>query len=243
MELKEYWEIVWPRWWIVVSVVILAILSNLVFAWQFSPPYQATVRLAVKPQLEPRTEQFYGYDEYYAYVASEFLVDDIIQIIESNAFHNDLGARLQGKLAGKTLGSIEAKKAHRVMTVNVTTGSREDALLIAQAIGDVLSEKGSKYFSSISQQNPEVRVVDPPSVFQVGENRRTLDLALRAVLGLIVGIGIVFLLDYLSDTLRGAAHVENALGLPVLGEIPRETRQMRERSTMRVPRSSWGSEA
>lgn len=230
MELREYWEIVWQRWWIVVGVVILAVLSNIAFTWQFSPPYQATIRLAVKPQLEPRTEQYYGYDEYYAYVASEFLVDDVIQIIESNAFMGDLAARLQGKLTGSSLGSIEAKKAHRVMTVNVTTSSRQDALLIAQAIGDVLSEKGSKYFDAISQQNPQVQVVDPPSVFQVGESRRSLDLALRAVLGLIAGIGIVFLLDYLSDTLRGAAQVERALGLPVLGEIPRESRRAREQS-------------
>ena len=36
----------------------------------------------------------------------------------------------------------------------------------------------------------------------------------------LVGVGIVFLLDYLDNSVRSRADVE-ALGLPVLGEIPR----------------------
>ncbi len=227
MELREYWEILWRRWWVIVAVTVLAALSSVAFSWQLAPPpFKATIRLAVKPQIGAPTEKFYNYDEYYAYVASEYLVDDVINVIESPAFQNDLRAKLQGQLAGG-IGAIEGKKAHRVMTVGVTTASSADALRAAQEIGTLLSEQGSKYFANISAQNPVVTIVDPPSAIQLGESRRAPDLILRVVLGLLVGIGLAFLLDYLSDTIRGAAHLERTIDLPILGEIPRETGRLR----------------
>lgn len=243
MELREYWDILWQRRWVVLAVTVLAMLSNLAFSWQLAPPsYAASVRLAVKPQIEPRTERFYGYDEYYAYVASEYLVDDVINVIESGAFRDDLRTKLQGKLSS-SIGPIEGKKAHRVMTVNVTMSSASDALLVAQAVGELLSETGSKYFSRISSQNPDVQIVDPPSAYQVAENRRSLDIMLRAVLGFLVGLGLALLLEYLSDTMRGAAQVESAIGLPVLGEIPREPRRRAKRPQPRAASSIHSTSA
>ncbi|MCL5962578.1 MAG: Wzz/FepE/Etk N-terminal domain-containing protein [Chloroflexi bacterium] len=231
MELREYWGILWQRRWIILAVVILAVLSNVAFTWRVAPPpFRATIRLAVKPQIEPRSDKFYTFDEYYAYVASEYLVDDVIEVVQSPAFHSDLRAKLAGKLAGG-LGTLEAKKAHRVMSISITSPSHNDALLEAAAVGELLSEKGSKYFSSISSQNPEVKIVDPPSAYQLGENRRSLDLVLRAVLGLLAGIGLAVLLEYLSDTVKGAAYVEGTLGLPVLAEIPQESKRLRRRGS------------
>lgn len=228
MELREYWEILWRRRWIIISVTVLAIFSNLLVSWQFAPPYKATIRLAVRPQIEARTEKFYNYDEYYAYVASEYLVDDVSSVVESRAFVDDLESKLQGKVAGIPLGAVEVKKIHRVMIVGVTLPSKDDALLAAQTVADLLTAKGSKYFANISWQNPEVQLVEPPSAIQVGENRRAMDLALRAMLGLFAGIGIALLLEYLGDTVRGAAQVERSIGLPVLGEIPQETSRLRK---------------
>lgn len=50
-----------------------------------------------------------------------------------------------------------------------------------------------------------------PNVFQ--------DTSLAAVIGLILGIGVVFLIEALDDTVKGPADVARILGLPVLGYI------------------------
>ena len=46
------------------------------------------------------------------------------------------------------------------------------------------------------------------------------DLVLGALLGLLVALGIVFLLESLDDRLRGSAEVEALTGAPALGSIP-----------------------
>ena len=65
-------------------------------------------------------------------------------------------------------------------------------------------------------------LIDGPTINAVGPQRRDqVELPLRILLGVLVGIGLVFLLHYLDTSVREAADLK-ALGLPVLGRIPRK---------------------
>lgn len=52
-----------------------------------------------------------------------------------------------------------------------------------------------------------------------------LNLMLAAVVGLVGGIGLAFLLEHLDDTLANPDEVERALGLPVVASIPHVTEE------------------
>nr|WP_302328545.1 GNVR domain-containing protein [Salirhabdus salicampi] len=47
----------------------------------------------------------------------------------------------------------------------------------------------------------------------------TLNIAIAMVLGLMVGVGLAFLLEYLDNTVKTEDDVEKKLGLPVLGVV------------------------
>jgi capsular polysaccharide biosynthesis protein len=65
-----------------------------------------------------------------------------------------------------------------------------------------------------------VSVVQPPQITAQPTGRNALlNLAARSLVGLIAGVGLAFLLEYLDDSIR-ADEVESLLGLPLLGEIP-----------------------
>ncbi|MDA8189688.1 MAG: Wzz/FepE/Etk N-terminal domain-containing protein [Dehalococcoidales bacterium] len=224
MELNEYWQIIRRHIWLVIGLTLIAFAASWGLGVSFPTAYQATMRLAIKPQSEQRAGSFYTYDEYYAYVATEFLIDDVIEVIESRAFHDDLAQRLAGKVGPLPDRAVQGKKMHRLLMVNVTAGSPEVAQRVAEAVAEILTEPGSKYFASLSWQNPLVTVVDPPRTAQVGESRKYLDVALRTALGFIAGIGLAFLLDYLDGTITGAEQAERLTRLTVLGEIPRRRR-------------------
>ena len=51
--------------------------------------------------------------------------------------------------------------------------------------------------------------------------RERLDLPLKLALAFIAGVGLVFLLDYLDDSIRTREQLE-AVGFSVLAEIPRK---------------------
>ncbi len=229
MEIKEYWDIVRRRAWIVVGLTVLAFAGSWIASAGLAASYQASLRLAVKPQTEQHSSTFYTYDEYYSYVASEYLVDDIIEVIQSQAFKDDLLDRLHGKVTSLPDKAIEGKKSHRVLVVNVTAGSRDAAQLVAETVAQVLTAPGNKYFKDLTSQNPVVTLVDAPRTVQVGESRKFLDIALRTMLGLIAGIALVFLLDYLDGSVTEAQQAERLVGLPVLGEIPRQRKALLRR--------------
>lgn len=76
-------------------------------------------------------------------------------------------------------------------------------------------------FSSTSGTNL-LTVVDPAlPATQPASPRVLLNTLLAAVVGLMLAVGVAFLIEYLDDTLKSPADVEMATGLPTLGTIIR----------------------
>lgn len=224
MELRQYWSIVKSRLWIVVALTVLAFVFALVFQPEYQESYEAQTKLAIKSSGGQVGGAYYS-AEYYNYLASEYLVDDIATAIESSSFLDDVQERLKDRPEGVPFGRIVTKKTHRVLTIAVTSSKAQDALDIARMSGEILSDPGAKYWLQLGASNPEVAVIQPAIVVAAsGEKRALLDIGLKAVLGLLVGLGLAFLLDYLDGSLRDRGDAERTLGLQVLGEVPRERR-------------------
>ena len=50
--------------------------------------------------------------------------------------------------------------------------------------------------------------------------QKTLNVAIAFVMGLMVSVGIVFLMEYLDTTIKTEKDIEHYLGLSVIGTIP-----------------------
>ncbi len=68
---------------------------------------------------------------------------------------------------------------------------------------------------------PYVDILDRPVGSTEIDPRGRLNILLGALLGLILGTGAAFFLEYLDRTIRTSADVESFLGIPALGIIPR----------------------
>jgi polysaccharide biosynthesis transport protein len=66
------------------------------------------------------------------------------------------------------------------------------------------------------------QVAEPPSF--AARPRVALNLALGAVIGLLVGLGLAFFIEYLDTSVKTMDDVENLLGVPVLAIIPKNVR-------------------
>jgi capsular polysaccharide biosynthesis protein len=68
-----------------------------------------------------------------------------------------------------------------------------------------------------------------------------MNIAIAVVIGLMVGVGLSFLLEYLDNTLKTEQDIENLLELPVMGvittikDVPKATNVQRPDVTARVP--------
>jgi capsular polysaccharide biosynthesis protein len=231
MELRQYWRIVWKRVWVVLVLVVVVGLVSL--GTYTAPPmtFQATLRFTVGIVPEKRPSAEYGYDYYYTWVTSEYVADDLAEIVKGGAFATAVREQMAAvgvsspvNLAGSISGSAE----HRILTVTVArTGTDEAAgevTRIADAVVAVLEERAGAFFGQVGHDSAAVDVTlnDPPVAVPLPVSLTTrLDLPLRLGLALLAGVALTFLLDYLDTSVGDRAELE-AMGLPVLGEIPPE---------------------
>ncbi len=229
MELRQYWHIVWKRMWIVVVLLVVVAAASAV---TYNPPpttYQATMRFTVGIVPEKRPTAEYGYDYYYTWITSEYMADDLAEVVKGGAFAEAVQAQMAAVGDAEPVnpaGSISGSAEHRILTVTVARADEGQVARIANAIVAVLQERAGVFFGQVGH-NPaaaDVTLNDPPVVVPVppGLTAR-LDLPLRLALALLAGVALTFLLDYLDTTVRDRAEVE-AMGLPVLGEIPAKQR-------------------
>jgi capsular polysaccharide biosynthesis protein len=224
VELREYWRVVIDRLPIIVATfavaVVVAALSVFVLP-QGSSAYAAELGLAVRPKPLPATANPMYSQDYYDYIASEYANDDLIAIMQSDDFLKDVQAVLAKSPGGVAGGGIDAKKAHRVVTITTTSSTADGALRLAQGVDNLLTDPAaqSKYFDLFTNRDLAVSVVDQPRIVAQPAGRNALlNLVARSLVGLAMGIVLAFLVEYLDDTVRS----EDAaiLGIPVLAEIP-----------------------
>ncbi len=228
MELRAYWAILRRRLWIPFALAGLVLVLSLVQMrpWQPKPPtFGASLRMlvGVNPASDAATTTFYD-PRYYAWLSSEYLVDDFTEVVRSALFAEQVSARLADANltvpAGVIQGSAATGKQHRIITLSFNWPNADELRLIADAAAAELSENATFYFQQLGNDGAGITVIDPPIVGAVGGGvRDQVELPLRVALGFLVGVGIVFLLHYLDDSVRRRADVE-ALGMAVLGELP-----------------------
>lgn len=232
MELKAYWRILWRRWQLVAALMGVVLLVS-VPGWLSAKPtsYQASMRFAVGVRPEPRTGDYYTYDRYYTWLSSEYLVDDLAEVIKSAEFAAAVSQELAGQNlrvpAGAIQGSTQAGKLHRILSVGIGWGNEEELRQIANAVVSVLSKRSAEFLAQLGSENAAVVLIDPPVVSPIGMSlKERLDLPIRLFLALLIGVALAFALDYIDESVRHAREVELA-GLSVMGQIPA------------YPRKSW----
>ena len=228
MELRAYWEILRRRWWLPLLVAGLVALISAVQLrpWETPPPsYSASMRLLVGV-LPATNAAEAAYDpRYYAWLSSEYLVDDFTEVVRSTLFAQGVSARLADQAIevppGVIQGSAATGRQHRIITLNFGWGSAEELEAIANAAAAEITENAATYFQVLGNEGAGVTVLDGPTISVVGPSLRDrVEWPLRIGLGLLVGVGLVFLLDYLDTSVRNRREVE-MLGLRVIGEIPK----------------------
>lgn len=232
MELGHYVEMVRRRWWLVVLTTLAALLVAGLLAYRGASAYKATVRLAVSVPVpaDCLAGQQREYDcNYYAWLASEYLADDLGELVRSRAFAEDVGALLGEPFDPKSISDVvRTRKTHRILSITVTANTFDRAQRLGDAIVEALRLNSGKYLAQLATQSGQIVVIDPPQT-QRGEGPAAvaLEIGLRTLLGLLFGLALVFALDYFDPTIRSERDVERTLGLPVLAAIPGAQRERR----------------
>jgi capsular polysaccharide biosynthesis protein len=224
MELREYWQIIRRRFWIVITLLLIVLVVSVLTRPTRAPVYQVTMRFVMGLEPEAKSGDYYAYDKYYTWLTAEYLIDDASELVRSSAFAQAVSDRLAGAgisvPAGIIYGSTQAGQLHRILAVSIVWGVEAQIGDIANAVADVLPREIARHFAQVGTSGVHASLIDPPAISPVGASlKEKLDVPIRLVLALVAGIALTFLLHYLDDTVHKRQELEQS-GIAVLAEIP-----------------------
>ena len=203
MEVRLYLAIVRRSWWLVVLVPVLAALISAGVALMRPARYSTSVRLLITRGVTP--------DDSTAGLSSggeDSTAQDLAAIVSGMTFKRDLTQELAQ--AGYPVDervvaqSIQASNQQRIVSIVITAPQPDDAVAIAQGAIDLLQRNGLRYWGEtrVNAEQPgiNVGVLDPPAPATPVDTPRTIarEIILRAVVGLLAGIGLAFTRYYID---------------------------------------------
>jgi capsular polysaccharide biosynthesis protein len=199
----------------------IVLVVSLIMYQEPEPVYIATMRFAIGIEGSEPVNAASGEGRSDAWLASEYLADDLSEVLKGGDFASRVSEQVGFDVPA---GTIFASREHRIMTVTVTWRDRDQVQAIAEAVGAAIEDGGAEYFPQLVGVEAQAVLIDGPGIGQAGRSLTDkLDLPIRLFVALVAGIALTFLWDYLDDTVRDRTEVE-ALGVSILGEIPRSSR-------------------
>jgi protein tyrosine kinase modulator len=235
MELREYWSIIRRRWWLPAAIALVALLASTVVGLRGASAFKTDMRLAVStiPVQDPNAERYFD-PTYYSNLDSEYLADDMSEFMTSRAFADEVHRELATSATpldvdiDTIMTATRTKKTHRFIDITITTPTFEEGAAIAGSVSRILSDPNhvAQYLTALTAYHTQMEIVTPPVTHRANTVVGLIsEIGLRTLIGLIVGLGLAFLVDYLDQSVRTREEVERVLQMPVLAEIPRPARR------------------
>ena len=215
ISIEEIFEALKKRWKMIALITIVATVISGVFSFFIiDPVYEASTKLFVGK--EENSEEVYNNNDIAMYqkllkTYSETIKtrDLLTSAIKDSKY--DLDAEdVSGSLTVVPLTDTQ------ILQIKYQSKDPKEAEIVLKAI--------SNNFIKTSKElvpNGNVRTIEAVEMPEkpVSPNKK-MNIAIAFLLGLMVSVGLVFLLEYLDNTYKTKEQLEKELGLPVLGVIP-----------------------
>jgi protein tyrosine kinase modulator len=208
------------RWWVLVGATLLAALAAYVYTvlpwveprWRSSVSLQATGRLdygnflALEKELRPLAEQVRQLN--------------IMRRVDQN-LHTDIPPE-------QMLERTKAEPIQDSGQIRIDVESRDPSVAeqLSLEIADVYTrEHNAAEQGKLREERVILTTLDRSNAAILTWPQRSIIVPAAAVLGLLAAAGMLLVLAYFDDSVRGAEDIERFVGLPVVGIVPRATRR------------------
>lgn len=220
MELKQYWTIIKKKLWLIILCVILATTAAGVISIFFTTPiYQASTKIIVNQSKNlEQANPSVALNSIYLDVQ---LIETYKLIIRTPVIMNKVAERYpELNATGKELirmVAVSNVKDTQVMTITATHTSYEQAAHVVNAVAKIFQ-----------QEIPNIMTVDNVAILNEAIPSESaapispnpiLNMMIAFVVSLMAGLGFIFLLDYLDDTIKNEEDIHDVLDLPTLTVI------------------------
>ncbi len=228
LDIKELFKIILKRLWIIIIIPVIAvIISAYVNIKVFVPVYQANTTLLIAglsniAASTGGTTNNNGNNtlNFEDIVAGQTLVSEYSEIINStrvtSAVVKDLNDSSITEETLRSMISIEAVNGTRIIDISIQGTDPAKAAKIADVVAAAFTEE-IKLLYKIDNVNIIDKAEIPKNPIAPTKKK---NIAIAGLVGLLLSVGIVFLIEFMDNTIKTSDDVERHLGLNVIGSIP-----------------------
>lgn len=215
IRLDELFEALKKRWLMIVTITLIATIISAALSF-----------FVIKPKYEASTKVFIGKDEgdNQAYNQNDVLMYQKLMKTYSEAIKTkDLVSRsLQGTslelkpedvLANLTVSPVTDTQ---ILQIKYKSNNPQEAKVVIQELTDEFIRTSKELVPNGNIKTiEEVQLPEKP----VSPNKK-MNIAIAFLLGLMMSVGLAFLLEFLDNTFKSKDQLERELEIPVIGVIP-----------------------
>lgn len=215
ISLREIYGILKNRIRLILTIMIaFMVLTALVSYYMITPIYQTSTQLLISQQqagaaldnLSIETDlQLMG--TYSENIESPVILEQVISQLGLDMSYEELAEKV----------TVEIAESSQLLNIQVHDADLAAAVEIANRTAEIFEVEVTELMGvdnvfilsqAVVMDNQTPVSPNPP-----------LNILLAAVVGLLVGAAVAFILQYLDTTLRGEQDIHDVLGIPVLGAI------------------------
>jgi capsular polysaccharide biosynthesis protein len=235
ISLKELIQTLKKRMSLIIILTLMAVLVSAAISYfVLTPIYQSSTQLLVNKSKDDQQSFNVGevqtnlqlINTYNVIMKSPAILDIVIDDLKLDMTTGELNEKI----------TVQSEENSQVVTILVQDEDPKQAAAIANKIAGVFQTEIVKIMN-----------VDNVSILakaELGENpspikpQPLLNIAIALVVGLMAGVGLAFLLEFLDNTVKTEQDIEKGLELPILGVIPTITDSEFQKVAHRQERTS-----
>lgn len=219
IRIEDIVDVLRKRWKMILSITIIAtVFSAIMSFFVISPKYQASTKLFIGKENNEAQVQSYNSNDVQMY---QKLLKTYAEVIQTN------------DLVEKAIENEDLKLESSKVLKNLTVTPRADTQILEISYINTDPIVAKKVVSLVTNQfvqsatelisNGNVKVIEEVRTPEqpVSPNKK-LNIAIAFLLGLMISVGLSFLIEFMDNTFKTKEQVENILELPVIGVIPND---------------------
>ena len=215
IRIEDIVHILRKRWKMIVAITIIAtVFAGIMSFFIISPKYEASTKVFIGK--ENAKDQNYNSNDVQMY---QKLLKTYAEIITTNdlverAINND-NLNITSESVLKSL-TVTPRADTQILEIKYTS---TDKVLARDLVDSVTSE----FIKSSTEliPNGNVKIIESVKIPEsaVSPNKK-MNIAIAFLLGLMISVGLAFLLEFMDNTFNTKEQLEQILGIPVIGTIP-----------------------
>lgn len=198
INVKQLFEIIGRRLWIVIIVALLFTLAGYLKTFSTTPLYQSSTRIIIEANQDKMK-------------TLQVIIKDTT-VLQKVVNEMELPMSPEALAGAITVTSVEDSE---VVSISVTSSDPYMAAEIANKTAQVFKEEAPNIVNF-----KKIRDLSPAKVnlSQINGDRNGTIIK-SSIVGLVIGIGLTFLLNSLDYTVRSEQEIEDIIGFPVIGRV------------------------